>query len=129
VGVPLRLPGSGGNKGWVRSRAWTWDFSSTHRTIARSGGLKYRPTTSRTFSTNKGSVDSEGLSNCNEHLGWDEVSALGVVLNTCAHSSLAGRTKSDYAIVSSNIPRRPWESGPPWQARLPGACKRNSRTT
>ena len=34
------------------------DFSSTHSTTARSGGLWYSPTTSTTFSTNSGSVDS-----------------------------------------------------------------------
>jgi hypothetical protein len=34
------------------------DFSSTHSTTAFSGGLWYRPTTSTTFSTNSGSVDS-----------------------------------------------------------------------
>ena len=34
------------------------DFSSTHSTTARSGGLWYRPTTSTTFSTNNGSADS-----------------------------------------------------------------------
>src|SRR5260370_12586791 len=34
------------------------DFSSTHSTTARSGGLWYSPTTSTTFSTNSGSADS-----------------------------------------------------------------------
>src|SRR6266496_516966 len=34
------------------------DFSSTHSTTARSGGLWYRPTTSTTFSMNIGSVES-----------------------------------------------------------------------
>ena len=33
-------------------------FSSTHRTIARMGGSRYKPTMSRTFSTNSGSVES-----------------------------------------------------------------------
>jgi hypothetical protein len=51
-------PGVIGRTGWVRSRAWTWLFSSTLRTTARSGGLRYNPTTSRTFSTKYGSVDS-----------------------------------------------------------------------
>ena len=31
MGAPLGL---------VRSRAWIWDFSSTHKTSARSGGLR-----------------------------------------------------------------------------------------
>ena len=38
--------------------AWIWDFSSTHSTTARSGGLRYSPTTSRTLSMNSGSFDS-----------------------------------------------------------------------
>ena len=42
----------------MRSRAGTWLFSSTLSTSARSGGLRYRPTISRTFSTNWGSADS-----------------------------------------------------------------------
>ena len=33
-------------------------FSSTHSTSARSNGFKYNPTTSRTLSTNSGSLDS-----------------------------------------------------------------------
>src|SRR5665648_691427 len=47
-----------GSTGAVRSRAWIWDFSSTHSTTAFSGGLWYSPTTSTTFSTNSGSLDS-----------------------------------------------------------------------
>src|SRR5260370_20193016 len=35
-----------------------WLFSSTHRTTAFSGGSKYSPTISRTFSTKNGSVES-----------------------------------------------------------------------
>lgn len=44
-----------GSTGAVRSRAWIWDFSSTHSTTARSGGSSYRPTTSRTLPMNWGS--------------------------------------------------------------------------
>jgi hypothetical protein len=33
-------PGRMGRSGWVRSRAWTCDFSSTHSTAAFSGGLR-----------------------------------------------------------------------------------------
>ena len=47
----------------MRSRAGTWLFSSTLSTSARSGGLRYRPTISRTFSTNWGSADSLKVSN------------------------------------------------------------------
>ena len=39
-----------------------WNFSSTHSTTALSGGLWYRPTTSTTFSTKSGSVDSLNVS-------------------------------------------------------------------
>ena len=42
----------------MRSNAWIWDFSSTHRTNARSGGFRYSPTTSLTFSMKKGSDDN-----------------------------------------------------------------------
>ena len=38
------------------------DNASTHKTTARSGGLRYRPTTSRTLATNCGSFDSFQLS-------------------------------------------------------------------
>src|SRR5580692_6738642 len=48
--------------GCVRSSAWHWLFSSTHSTSAFSGGLRYRPTTSRSFSMKNGSVDSLKLS-------------------------------------------------------------------
>ena len=51
-------PGRTGNSGRVRSNAWIWDFSSTHRTNARSGGFRYSPTTSLTFSMKKGSDDN-----------------------------------------------------------------------
>ncbi len=37
--VPQR-PGLSGKPGWVRSSAWIWLFSSTHRTTACSGGCR-----------------------------------------------------------------------------------------
>ncbi len=46
----------------VRSSAWIWDFSSTHNTIAFSGGAKYRPTTSVTFAISSGSVENLNVS-------------------------------------------------------------------
>ena len=52
------MPGIIGSTGWDRSSAWIWLFSSTHSTTAFSGGLWYSPTTSTTFSTKNGSVDS-----------------------------------------------------------------------
>ena len=45
-----------GSDGWVRSSAWTEDFSSMHSTIACSGGFRYNPTTSISFSSNVGSL-------------------------------------------------------------------------
>src|SRR6478735_4937161 len=52
------MPGIIGNAGCDLARAWTCDFSSTQSTTAASGGFRYRPTTSYTFSTNIGSLDS-----------------------------------------------------------------------
>src|SRR3954451_12534947 len=56
------MPGIIGNTGAERSSAWIWDFSSPHNTNAFSGGSTYSPTTSRTLSTNCGSVDSLNVS-------------------------------------------------------------------
>src|SRR4051794_28292037 len=49
-------PGTRGSDAWVRSRAWMEDFSSMHSTIALSGGSRYKPTTSISFSLNRGSL-------------------------------------------------------------------------
>jgi len=43
-----------GSDGWLRSSAWTEDFSSMHNTIAFSGGFRYNPTTSISFSSKRG---------------------------------------------------------------------------
>jgi transposase len=61
------MPGRIGSIGAVRSRAWTWDFSSTDSTIAFSGGLRYSPTTSRTLASSSGSVENLNVSH--RH-GW-----------------------------------------------------------
>src|ERR1700689_4549449 len=58
VGPLLWQTGAERQNRLVRSRACTCDFSSTHSTMACSGGFRYRPTMSRTFSTSHGSVDS-----------------------------------------------------------------------
>src|SRR4030043_632661 len=55
--VPQR-PFFMGNPGWVRCRAWIWLFSSTQRTMALSGGLRYSPTMSVSFSVKRVSFDS-----------------------------------------------------------------------
>src|SRR4029453_2723030 len=52
------MPGIIGRTGCSRSSAWIWLFSSTLRTSARLGGERYSPTISRTFSTNRGSLES-----------------------------------------------------------------------
>jgi hypothetical protein len=46
-----------GRDGWVRSRAWTWVFSSKLNTTARSGGFRYRPTTSMSLASKSGSLE------------------------------------------------------------------------
>jgi hypothetical protein len=51
-----------GSSGWVRCSAWHWLFSSTHNTKALSGGFRYSPTASCSFSMKNGSVDSLKLS-------------------------------------------------------------------
>src|SRR6266545_2324636 len=55
--VPAR-PFFIGSDGWVRSRAWIWLFSSTHSTTALSGGFRYSPTTSVSFSRNRLSLET-----------------------------------------------------------------------
>jgi hypothetical protein len=47
-----------GKIGTVRSSACIWDFSSTHNTIAFSGGASYSPQMSVTFPTSSGSVEN-----------------------------------------------------------------------
>ena len=42
----------------MRSSAWIWLFSSMQSTIACSGGFRYRPTTSTSFSSNRLSLES-----------------------------------------------------------------------
>src|SRR5512146_2025620 len=59
--VPAR-PFFMGSDGWVRSNAYTWLFSSRHSTTAFSGGFRYSPTTSTSFSSNRGSVDNLNVS-------------------------------------------------------------------
>src|SRR6185437_5616247 len=51
-----------GSDACVRSSACTEDFSSAHNTIAFSGGFRYRPTTSTSFSSNFGSPDTLNVS-------------------------------------------------------------------
>jgi len=62
MGAPFGQPGCIGNIGAVRSNAWIWDFSSTHSTIAFSGGARYNPTTSVTLATSWGSVENLNVS-------------------------------------------------------------------
>src|SRR5216683_1464173 len=70
---PARVPNATGRDtarrltGCVRSSAWIWLFSSAHNTRARSGGFRYKPTMSRTFSINCGSVDWSRVSCAPRH--------------------------------------------------------------
>lgn len=58
VSTALGNVGRQRHMGCVRSRAWIWLFSSTQSTIALRGGSRYKPTISRTLSTNSGSPES-----------------------------------------------------------------------
>ena len=53
-----RVRSFSGKPGCVRSSAWIWLFSSTERTTACAGGSTSSPTTSRSLSTNSGSLES-----------------------------------------------------------------------
>ena len=55
---PVRI----GSIGAVRSNAWIRLFSSTHKTIACSGGAQYSPTTSVTLPMSSGSVENVNVS-------------------------------------------------------------------
>jgi len=58
VSPPLGLPRSHRQGGLGTIERLYLTLSSAHSTNARSGGLRYKPTMSRTFSINCGSVDS-----------------------------------------------------------------------
>jgi hypothetical protein len=101
VGALLGPPGRKRRAGWVRSRAWIWDFSSTHTTTARSGGSGYNPTTSRTLASSCGSVENlkllacQGFSSCCCHtratvLRLTPSSAASSRLDQCVTPSSAG---------------------------------------
>ena len=51
----------------MRSSAWMLGFASTQKTTALSGGLRYTPTISRSFSTNRGSFENLNRST---RCGW-----------------------------------------------------------
>src|SRR5579875_1508541 len=51
-----------GRLGWVRLSAWIWLFSSTHSTTEPSRGLRYKSTTSASFSSERLSLDSSKVS-------------------------------------------------------------------
>src|ERR1035441_7753905 len=53
VGAALDLPRPHGQQRAVRSSAWIWLFSSTHKTSARSGGFISSPMMWRTLLINK----------------------------------------------------------------------------
>ncbi len=70
-----------------RSNAWICDFSSTARTTARSGGFKYKPQMSWTFSMNCGSFDSFQVScrcGCSPNACQIRITASGVIPTSLA---------------------------------------------
>ena len=68
-----------GKPGCVRSNAWIGLFSSKLNTAALCGGSRYSPTTSRNFSSKRGSLPSLkvrircGLSPCARHTRWTKL--------------------------------------------------------
>src|ERR1017187_8139502 len=74
-----------GNPGCVRSRAWIWVFSSTHSTMAWSGGFRYSPTTSVSFSRNRASRDNlKRLTRCGFKLWLRQILLTVDLLTPCA---------------------------------------------
>ncbi len=62
AGSLFRGPARNGKIGCVRSNAGTCDFSSTHSTMAFSGGFRYTPTMSGALSTGHGSANNLNVS-------------------------------------------------------------------
>jgi hypothetical protein len=58
VAAPLGAARAQRQVGSGADSAWIWLFSSTQTTMARSGGCRYRPTTSRTLASSCGSVEN-----------------------------------------------------------------------
>ena len=102
------IPGIIGNAGWERASACTWLFSSTHNTTAASGGFRYSPTTSKTFSTNNGSVDS---------------------LNVSARCGLSSNARQIRPIVDLRQARCAWPSSPATSASRSAGVDSNVATT
>src|SRR5215211_3337991 len=105
------IPGIIGSTGCERSNTWIWAFSSTHNTTALSGGWWYSPTTSTTFSTNSGSVDSLKLS---ARCGLSPTAARSDRSSTCSTptvppsvSATSGSRPSGSPPASPRPPARP----------------------
>ena len=145
-----------GNNGCVRFRAWICAFSSTHNTKARSGGFRYKPTISRTFSTNSGSRDSLKVSTrcgCNPNARQMRLTALWLiphrraikrvlqcVASRASISRVRRSTRSTCGIA--DLPRRPGaglieqpiqpprhKAAPPFSDRLLGPFRSLALTT
>ena len=125
----------------MRSRAWSWDFSSTHNTIALSGGLKSSPTMSRTLTSSSGSVENLNVPDrcgwmpnhsqslemlaCDTRVPWRRNHVANRRLDQCVIPSSDGGSINVAAKISSRtdssivggLPERGWSTSParPWR--------------
>ena len=95
--VPAR-PAFIGNDGWVRSDAWHWVFSSELNTTARAGGFIYIPTTSTSFSSNRGSLLTLNLFDGADRQTGLAPSPLGDLANTSDSLGDEPRTPAPHRI-------------------------------
>ena len=86
--------------GALRSSACVWGFSSTHSTTALSGGLRYRPMTSRTLASSCGSV--ENLKLCVRH-GCSPHSRHTSATLTLEMPSSAASSRDDQCVTPSRF--------------------------
>lgn len=115
------MPGIMGSTGAERSRAWIWDFSSTQSTSALSGGSRYNPTTSRTLSTNCGSLLILNVSTrcgCSRNAFQirptvDLLSPHSAAINARDQCVASAGCRSSVATSTSSIRSSPMVRGPP----------------
>jgi hypothetical protein len=89
-----------GRLGWVRSSAWTWDFSSTASTTAPSGGFMYSSTTSVSFSSKRLSLESLKASTRCGFMPLDDQIACTVDLETPACLAMV---RTDHCVASGGV--------------------------
>ncbi len=81
----------------MRSSAWIWLFSSTHSTTPRSGGFRYRPTTSLSLATNCGSRESLNVS---ARCGWSPNARQIRCTADCVRPTSAAIDRVDQCVAS-----------------------------